>query len=339
MIEIDGAEGEGGGQVLRSSLALAMWTGQPFRIRRIRANRRKPGLLRQHLTGVRAAATLCGAEVSGDTIRSEALTFRPGPVKPGAYRFEVGTAGSANLVLQTVLPPLLVACGPSELVITGGTHNPSSPPTHFLQRTFVPLLGRMGAQVELTLPRWGFFPAGGGEIRAKVTPVPQLQPLELAERGRLGRTTAVAVLANLKRVIGNRELKAVGEALSLTRRDLELVEVDSDGPGNVVLITCEAEHVTQVFSGFGRRGVPAARVAEQAAAEARAWQESGVPVGPHLADQLMIPLVMAGSGSYLTGALTEHATTNAAVIERFTGRALALRELQEGQVRVSLTAA
>src|SRR6185295_18962730 len=159
MLKLDGSVGEGGGQILRTALALSALTGQPFQIDRIRAQRRKPGLMRQHLTAVRAAAEVCQATVAGDSLGSMALSFVPGAVKAGSYSFAVGTAGSATLVLQTVLPPLLVAAGPSTLTIEGGTHNPLAPPFDFLERSFLPLVARMGPQFEARLERWGFYPA------------------------------------------------------------------------------------------------------------------------------------------------------------------------------------
>src|SRR5712675_2047994 len=162
MITIDGSEGEGGGQILRTSLALSLVTGQPFRMERIRAKRQKPGLLRQHLTAVEAAKTVGRAEATGGALNSQTLEFNPGPVTPGNYRFAVGTAGSATLVFQTVLPALLTASGHSTLTLEGGTHNPLAPPFDFLARSFTPLIHGMGPTVELELRTPGFFPAGGG---------------------------------------------------------------------------------------------------------------------------------------------------------------------------------
>ena len=186
MIEIDGSEGEGGGQILRSSLSLAICTQQPFRITNIRANREKPGLMRQHLTAVKAAAEICDAEVDGAELGSRALTFRPGGCAAGDYSFAIGTAGSCTLVFQTVLPALLTASGESRVRITGGTHNRASPPFDFLARSFLPLLSRMGANVQLDLTSYGFFPRGGGEIRARISPAPRLRRAESAGTRRVG---------------------------------------------------------------------------------------------------------------------------------------------------------
>ena len=206
MIALDGSQGEGGGQILRSALALSLVTGTPFRIDNIRAGRPRPGLMRQHLTAVEAAAAVGAAETSGAGVGSRSLTFAPTTVNPGDYTFSVGTAGSATLVLQTVLPCLLTAPRPSTLVLEGGTHNPSSPPFDFLAKAFLPLVGRMGARVEATLERPGFYPAGGGRFRVTVAPTKALAPLELEQRGALRAQRVRAVVANLPRAIGEREL-------------------------------------------------------------------------------------------------------------------------------------
>src|ERR1700741_3714791 len=190
MIEIDGSKGEGGGQILRSSLSLAICTQQPFRIANIRANREKPGLMRQHLTAVKAAAEICAAQVDGAELGSRALAFRPGKLESGDFSFAIGTAGSCTLVFQTVLPARITAAGESRVRITGGTHNRASPPFDFLARSFLPLLARMGAQVELELSSYGFFPRGGGEIRARIRPAARLAALSLTERGALVRGSA-----------------------------------------------------------------------------------------------------------------------------------------------------
>src|SRR5437867_7015012 len=219
MITIDGSEGEGGGQILRTALALSLVTGQPFRIERIRARRQKPGLLRQHLTAVEAAKSVGCAEVSGAAINSQVLEFRPGPVTPGNYRFAVGTAGSATLVLQTVLPSLLSASGRSTLTLEGGTHNPLAPPFNFLARSFMPLIHRMGPNVELELRRPGFFPAGGGKFHARIEPVKRLTRFDLLERGAIRQQRARAILSKLPAQVAERELTVVREQLGWREND------------------------------------------------------------------------------------------------------------------------
>jgi RNA 3'-terminal phosphate cyclase (ATP) len=295
-------------------------TGQPFRIEKIRAGRDKPGLMRQHLTAVRAAAQISDAKVSGDAIGSRELTLEPGPVRPGEYEFAVGTAGSATLVLQTVLPSLMVANGPSRLTLKGGTHNPWSPPFDFLAKAFLPLLNRMGANVTAKLVRPGFFPAGGGEFTVEIEPAVdgRLQPLELIERGQAVGRRARAIVAKLADHIAERELKVVEKKLGWTGDSLVVEQAhDSIGPGNIIMLEIASGNLTEVFTAFGEKDVRAEAVAHKVVDEARAYLAAGVPVGPHLADQLLVPMAMAGSGRIRTVTPTRHTTTNIEVIQKF----------------------
>jgi RNA 3'-terminal phosphate cyclase (ATP) len=318
MITIDGSQGEGGGQILRTSLALSLVTGQPFRMERIRAKRQKPGLLKQHLTAVEAAKTVGCAEVEGASLSSQTLEFRPGPVTPGNYRFAVGTAGSATLVLQTVLPALLTSSGHSTLTLEGGTHNPMAPPFDFLEKCFMPLIHRMGPSVKLELRRHGFFPAGGGRFHARIEPAKQLSRLDLLERGSIRSRQARILVCKLPGHVAERELTVVREPLKWHPDECVVEAVPLPvGPGNAVVLAIEADHVTQVFTGFGERGRRAEAVAQSAVEAARVWLEAGVPVDEHLADQLLIPLVLAGGGSFRTTKPSLHTTTNAEVIQRF----------------------
>ena len=320
MLAIDGSAGEGGGQVLRTALALSLVTGTAFHITRIRAGRRNPGLMRQHLTAVRAAAEVGAATVEGAAVGSGHVAFRPGRVSPGSSVFKVGTAGSATLVLQTVLPALLLAEGPSELVLEGGTHNPFAPPFEFLDRAFLPLLRRMGAAVTARLDRPGFYPAGGGRVRVRIEPARagRLTRLDLLERGAVLRQRAVALIARLPTHVARRELEVVGQALGWDQGDLETREIaDSAGPGNALLLEIESQHVTEVFTGFGEKGVSAETVAHGAAREAGAYLAAGVPVGQHLADQLLVPLALAGGGSFRTLPLSRHTTTQIDMLQKF----------------------
>jgi len=336
-LTIDGSVGEGGGQVLRSSLSLALLTGLPFRMVNIRAGRPKPGLLRQHLTAVQAAAQIAGAEVLGASLGSSVLDFKPGKVQPGQYAFAVGTAGSATLVLQTVLPPLLLAGGPSTLKLEGGTHNPFAPPFDFLVKAFLPLINRMGPQVSAALVRPGFYPAGGGEFHVSITPAARLAPLHLLERGEIKALRAVARVAALPKTIAQRELDVVARELGLERAALCVQELaDPRGPGNIVLIEAECEHVTEVFTGFGEKGVRAEAVAEKAAAAAREYLAAGVAAGPHLADQLLLPLAVAGSGSFTTLPLSRHATTNLAVLRQFMNVEFGVEQLSRKAFKVTV---
>jgi RNA 3'-terminal phosphate cyclase (ATP) len=327
MIALDGSQGEGGGQILRSALALSLVTGTPFRIDNIRAGRPRPGLMRQHLTAVEAAAAIGAAETSGASVGSRSLTFAPTTVKPGDYTFSVGTAGSATLVLQTVLPSLLTADRPSSLVLEGGTHNPSSPPFDFLAKAFLPLVGRMGAHVEATLERAGFYPAGGGRFRVTVAPTKALAPLELEQRGAVRAKRVRALIANLPRAIGEHELHRFGVR---TQWDSSTVSLDavpnSIGPGNALIAEVESEHVTEVFTAFGEKQVRAETVANLCADEVLSYLATDAPVGPHLADQLVLMLALAGGGTFRTTKPTQHTHTQLAVIPRFVGTKISCTE-------------
>jgi len=318
MLTIDGSFGEGGGQILRTALALSLVTGKPFRIENIRAGRKNPGLLRQHLTAVNAATQISNGEVVGAVIGSRELTFAPGSVVSGDYKFAVGTAGSTTLVLQTVLPALLVARGESKLILEGGTHNPFAPPFDFLERAFLPLVNQMGPRVTAELERPGFYPAGGGAISVAIGSSAVLKRLDLPTRGEVRARIAKAIVANLPISIAERELKTVAGKMSWPREWTKAESVEgSRGPGNVVTIEIECERVTEVFTGFGERSLRAEAVAEKAVQLARRYLASEVAVGEYLADQLLIPMAMAGDGSFTTLPLSRHSTTNIEVIRRF----------------------
>ncbi|MBN2559818.1 MAG: RNA 3'-terminal phosphate cyclase [Phycisphaerae bacterium] len=333
MLTIDGSKGEGGGQILRSSLALSLVTGTPLRIERIRAGRKKPGLMRQHLTAVKAAAAIGAATVDGATIGSQELSFQPNEIVPGEYHFAVGTAGSTTLVLQTVLPALLTATGPSRLILEGGTHNPFAPSFDFLHNTFLPIINRMGPTVVATLERPGFYPAGGGKLSVTIEPAKRLERLDLLERGKVLRQAATAVVAHLPRHIAERELRVIRGKLRWDESCLVVKEVADPrrGPGNVVTIEVESEHVTEVFTEFGRRGVRAETVARNVANQTQAYLAAGVPVGQYLADQLLLPFVLAGGGSFKTMPLTQHSTTNIDVIQAFCNVNVSLQPIDDGQ--------
>ena len=317
MITIDGSYGEGGGQMLRSALALSMVTGQAFTMHSIRAKRSKKGLLRQHLTAVKAAQQICSAEVTGAELNSLQLTFIPQAIKHGNYKFEIGTAGSTTLVLQAILPALLFADDISTVTITGGTHNQSAPPADFLQLAFLPELAKMGANVELNIRRHGFFPAGGGEINVTVHPCKQLKPLVLIERGQEQQRFATSVISNLPSHIAERELASLQTKLGLTAEQCRIQAVRALGNGNVLLLAFADEHVTNVFTGFGEYGVSAEKVATLLAKEAKHFLSSSAAVDEYLADQLLLPMALAKGGSFTTNILSDHCVSNIHVIEKF----------------------
>lgn len=303
---------------MRTALSLSMITGQPFRIVNIRANRPKPGLMRQHLVAVQAAAEICDADIGAAAVGAQVLQFIPGRIKGGAYRFAIGTAGSCTLVLQTLLPALLFADAPSVVNISGGTHNPMAPPAHFLQRAYGRVLAAMGAEMDIELKRFGFYPAGGGEIVAKVSPCPQLRPLELMSRGERIAGHAESFIAGVPADVAKRELAGVKSAMGWDDAQLAIRGLPHDqGPGNALLITLESQHVTEVFCAFGEKMVRSEAVAKKAISQVRQYIASGAAVGEHLADQIMLPLALAGSGRFSTACVSQHATTNAEIIARF----------------------
>lgn len=318
MIELDGSEGEGGGQILRTALTLALMTGRAIRLRRIRARRSRPGLLRQHLTAVRAATALGQAIVQGDTVGSLDLFFDPKRIVPDHYKFSVGTAGSAMLVLQTVLPALFTASGTAEIEVEGGTHNPASPPFDFLEHVYIPLMAKMGPRMTATLDRAGFYPAGGGRVRVKVEPVEKLAALHIEERGRIVRRRLVSRVAGLPSHIAERQIAAFLETSGWQPESAEREVLDPTwGPGNVLLAFVESEGLTEVVSGFGEKGVRAEVVGKNVAEEVGRYIAHGAPVGEHLADQLLLPMALAGEGSFVSGPLTLHTETQIATIKRF----------------------
>ncbi|UXY15462.1 RNA 3'-terminal phosphate cyclase [Chitiniphilus purpureus] len=332
-VQLDGAQGEGGGQVLRTALTLSMITGRPFRIERIRAGRNKPGLLRQHLTAVEAAAAVCGARVAGAVIGSQHLVFEPGPVRGGDYRFAIGTAGSCTLVLQTLLPALWFADAPSTLSVSGGTHNQAAPPADFLIQAWAPLMARMGVRQVLTLRRHGFYPAGGGEVTAEVVPVAQLLPLRLMDRGALRQVHAEAVIAAVAHAVARRELACVVEALPDATTAVRDVPA-GEGPGNVLLIRVEHDALTEVFTGFGERGVSAERVAAGALQRVRRYLAGTAAVDEFLADQLLLPLALAGGGEFTVTQLSSHLTTQMETVVRFLPVAIEADAVAPGAVRL-----
>ncbi|MCU0879014.1 MAG: RNA 3'-terminal phosphate cyclase [Pirellulaceae bacterium] len=329
LLHIDGSQGEGGGQIVRSALALSLVTGRPIVIERIRAGRAKPGLMRQHLTAVQAATAIGQADVRGAEIGSPRLEFTPRGIHPGSYQFSVGTAGSATLVLQTVLPALLIAECPSELILEGGTHNPWAPPFDFLEQAFLPLIRRMGPQVTVTLDNYGFYPAGGGRFAVQIDPQPRLAGFDLLERGPIQRRAVLGLVANLPRHIAAREVERILEKCSWEPAVGRVEAIRAHGPGNVVFAAMASKHVTEVFTGFGRTGASAEKVADEVVRQIRDYLGDDVPVGPYLADQLLLPLGISawqsrgtslpGGGSFRTGPLSRHATTHIDLLRQMLG--------------------
>lgn len=270
--------------------------------------------------------------MEGAALNSTELTFRPGKTEPGEYTFDIGSAGSTTLVFQAVLPALLIAGGPSVLRFVGGTHNHGGPPWDFLDQVFLPAIRRMGAKVTATLERHGFAPGGGGEWTVRIQPS-RLQAIELHRRGPLQRRIVRALVSNLPVSIAEREIKTVAESLSWPA---SAEVVDALGPGNIVMIFAGYSNVGEMASAFGQRGVPAEVVAKTAVDCWQTYERTNAPVGEHLADQLLLPLAMAGSGSFSTIKPTLHTITNAEVIASFLPRKFRIEPKSGGVWRISL---
>ena len=324
-VEIDGSSGEGGGQVLRTALALSCLTGRPVRVFNIRAGRRSPGLKPQHLMSCLAASRICRGRLSGAELDSMELLFEPGPLTPGSYTFDVASvkasAGSTGLIFQTVLFPLGFAHGRSEVRIRGGTHVEWSPPADFLENVFLPFVRRMGVSVSLDIRRYGFYPAGGGEIYVKTDPfaIP-LNPFEVTERGSLKTVAIYSAVSNLPMSIARRQLKRATdrlEALGL-RPEGRLMEVPSPGTGTYVFILADFENTPAGFSALGARGKRAEKVADEAADLFEKFLNKEGALEPHLADQVLLPAALAeGRSSFTTTEITGHLMTNISVIKSF----------------------
>jgi len=319
MITIDGSQGEGGGQILRTSLALAAITGTSVRIEKIRAHRPKPGLQRQHLVAVQAAARVCNGLLEGAELNSREITFSPQSPCAGTYAFDIGSAGSTTLVLQTVLPILLCTDAVSTVTIRGGTHNSMAPPIEFLQESFLPVLHRCGVSATVELERHGFYPAGGGAIRATIQPWQMQAPLDLQERGKtLGRHAAV-LLANLPAHVASRESLALKHGLHWSHQDVDESEVAADGPGNAIIARLRYANVTATFTSFGELRKSAEQVAQDCINQVRRFADGAAPVCEHLADQLLLPLAIGSGGCFRTVKPSDHTRTNAAIISTFLG--------------------
>ncbi len=356
MIEVDGSRGAGGGQVLRTALALSAWLGQPFRMANIRARRPQPGLKAQHLSAVELVARTCGAAVTGATLGSRTLSFAPGAVQAGEYELEVGTAGATTLVTQAAALPLLHAAGSSRLCIGGGTHVAWAPPVDFLQLVYVPCLAMLELHLHVALRERGFFPRGGGRIEVAIegtapgqsescagdAAVLRQLALERPPRNQI-RIEILACVSSLPRTIAERMVRGVARTLAAKHwfaRERIVVAAGPIGTYVFIRVYCHAEltatggsFVAAGFTGLGAPGKPAEQVAEEAAAEALAFLESGACLDARLADQILLPAAMARCGlQFTTDRVSQHLQTNAETIGLFLGSCV--RYDETGQVRV-----
>lgn len=318
-VHIDGSFGEGGGQVLRTSLSLAAITGKRLHIDKIRANRPKPGLAKQHLTCVEGVCAVCGGDSRGAEVGSTALDFKPGEIRAGDYRCDIGSAGSASLVIQTVMPVLFCAGGSSRIAVTGGTHNAWAPPFDFIKESFLPAIAARGFKAESRLTRYGFFPAGGGEIVFEVWPKQEGTGggIELCELIANPKISARIYTSKLPIHITDKQRKLLLSS-GLNFETVEHIEVkDSISAGNCVVIRLIGDNRTTVFTGFGSRGKPSEKVINEVVSEARDYLNSGAAIDHYLADQLLIYMAMRKAGRFTTNELSSHLTTNIEVIKKF----------------------
>jgi RNA 3'-terminal phosphate cyclase (ATP) len=340
MIEIDGSFGEGGGQILRSALALSLLTGKAFRMYNIRANRKpKPGLQPQHLMSVRAAATVGSAKIAGDSKGSSELAFEPGAVAAGKYRFAIGTAGATGLVLHTIYLPLaLRGAGPSEISLEGGTHVPKAPNFHFNDTTWRAYLEKIGIRIRLEMTRPGFYPRGGGEVIAHIQPCSRIHGLTLTKCSPITRVTGFSTGAGLPDHVARRQARRVIDRLKSAGIKAALEEQAWEGgPGSVVGITLGETPLPTSFYGLGERGKPAEKVADEAVKQVIEFAEAGAPVDEHSADQILLPLAFAdGPSEFRVSRITKHLTTSIAVIRMFLDREIICEgeEDSPGTVRI-----
>lgn len=327
LIHIDGSQGEGGGQILRTSLTMSMVTGTPVQIDNIRSGRNKPGLMRQHLACVRAAQAVSDAEVSGAKVGSTAITFKPKGIKAGDYRFAVGTAGSTTLIFQTVLPALVMADAESTITFVGGTHNMWAPSFDYIALAYLPLLKQMGIDVDVKLEKHGFYPQGCGQWSAVIKPAARIHYLEVLEPGELTDREAMITSANIPVHVAEREMQEIAKRCSWPEASLKMQRVDAMGGGNIVSLRLHYERCSEVIESVGRVGVSAEKVANSAVKSLHRYLAAAVPVGEHLADQLLVPMAIGEGGLFRTVRPSRHTLTNRDVIHHFTDKYFKFTEL------------
>lgn len=339
MIKIDGSFGEGGGQILRTALTLSAIEGKPFEIYNIRAGRRKPGLAPQHLQCIHAMARICNADVKGDKIGSMSLTFHPGEIKSGDYCFEIGTAGSVSLVLQTIFLPLSIAQGPSSVTIKGGTHVPFSPCVHYLEKQWFFFLKKIGFDAKLEMVRAGFYPKGGGEIKTSIENVKDVRPLVLTERGSLIKVNGISAVGNLNLSIAERQKKRAINSLSHINivAEIDIVSMPAFGKGTLLFLMCEFENSQCCYFSLGELRKKAERVADEACEGLKCFLETKGVIDEHLADQIILPLSLSKEFSkFTTPEITQHLLTNAEVIQIFSNTKINIEGNlgEEGEVTI-----
>ncbi|ESP92475.1 MULTISPECIES: RNA 3'-terminal phosphate cyclase [Pseudoalteromonas] len=340
-IIIDGSKGEGGGQVLRTALSLSMLHNQPIEIRNIRAGRKKPGLMRQHLTCVLAAKQISSAAVEGAELNSQCIKFTPNAVEPGEYEFKIGTAGSTVLVCQTILLPLVLAGKASSVKLHGGTHNGMSPSLTFFEQSFLPALQTMGVACQVKTTKLGFFPAGGGCWQIDINPTDTLSPCLFEQSGaeleqQQSHCKAMSIVAGVKNSVAKREIEEAKKRLGWNAPFTEILNCAAHGQGNSFHLSVGHQNQVAMFEQMGELGLSAEKVAGRTVTALKAYLNSGAAIEEHLADQLLLPMVLAGKGSFTTTQLSSHTTTNIDVISQITGTCIKTQQLNDKLWKVYL---
>lgn len=335
MIEVDGAHGEGGGQILRTAVSLSAVLCEPVHVKGIRAGRPNPGLAAQHVTGIEAVAGLCDAEVDGLQVGSTDITFRPGTLIGGEFAFNVGTAGSISLILQACILPAALSKAPVTLTLRGGTDTRWSPPIDYTRLVHLPLARRMGVAFDIEVIRRGFYPEGGGETVARAGPCAAISGIDLSQRGDYLRVSGVSHAQNLPEHVASRMKHAALKDLVGHKN----VKVDTDlrsgvSTGAVIVLAAEYERTVLGSSALGQRGVRAETLGETCASGLEETMRSGATVDEHMVDQMVPYMALAkGDSVLLAEELTGHAETNIWVVEKFIGRRFATSK-RDGLVEV-----
>jgi RNA 3'-terminal phosphate cyclase (ATP) len=323
MLVIDGGLGEGGGQILRTCLALSLLTGKEFTLMDIRQGRKKPGLRAQHLNAVRLAEKIGNARVEGGEFGSTRLVFSPRPVETGKFACDIGTAGSTSLILQTVYLPLSFGEGPSKLSISGGTHVPFAPTFDYLKLHWMAYMKRIGFPLMLNLEQAGFYPEGGGQIQVIVNPIKELSGFTILRRGSLKQISGISAVANLDRRIAVRQRDQIMQLLGkkYPLNDIRIRNLPSHHKGTTICLVCQFEHSQCCYTSLGEPGKPAEIVAQEVCDKIESFLSTQAVMDEHLSDQLLLPLSIAGVDSHFTTVkITDHLRTNADVIKLFVDR-------------------
>lgn len=319
MIIIDGSFGEGGGQIVRTSLTMSMLTKEPVKIINIRKNRKNPGLSNQHLTCVKASAKICDARVAGAELRSSFLEFYPGETMPGNYDFEINSAGSVGLVIQTIFLPLVFCKNKSSFTITGGTHVPNSPNVHYIDHVFAKLLEKMGVSVKINIVKWGWHPKGGGKTEIFISPQKNIIPFVLTEKKPVTEINAISAISNLPEHVMTRQARFMKNFFLSNHININIKEITAPAFSRGSLGFCYINKEKFAgFTGLGKKGKRAEKVAEESSVNMLGFINSGANVDERLSDQIILPaLFSSGESSWTTTRITEHLKTNIWTLEKF----------------------